>query len=192
VSDPDNQKGYLPGAFEQLATAESHTGFLEESLAGDDLNGARRHAEHVVNILEGKEGEHYGDLDGSGLDENPGDGFGVRNYLISAVEATQRATEAATVSANTPILAEQIRNNGDTTLTTLDNAIEKTLQIFAADTVEEAVTFRDELRSLLEQVRSGTDLDNNGAIDPTKNEGGLIHLYQDSLRLGEIPIFPVE
>lgn len=40
----------------------------------------RAHLEHVVNILEGMEGARYGDHDGHGTAENPGDGFGVLGY----------------------------------------------------------------------------------------------------------------
>ncbi len=190
--DPVNGKGFLPGAEEQILIAISHTGFVQEALAGDDLSQARRHAEHVVNILEGKEGPHFGDLDGDGLAQNPGDGFGVRPYLARALEQIQLASETTTVTADTQLYADRILTTGNNNLALIDAAAEKALQIFAADTVAEAQSFADELEMLVDQVLNGADLDNNGAIDPTKNEGGIEALYQDSLRMGEMPIFATE
>lgn len=190
--DPVNGQGFLPGAEEQILIAISHTGFVQEALAADDLNQARRHAEHVVNILEGKEGPHFGDLDGDGLAQNPGDGFGVRSYLARALEQIQLASETATATADTQLYADRILSTGNNTLALVDAAAEKALQIFAADTVAEAQAFADELEMLVDQVLNGADLDGNGAIDPTKNEGGLEALYQDSLQMGEMTIFATE
>lgn len=190
--DPVNGKGFLPGAEEQILIAISHAGFVQEALAAGDLNEARRHAEHVVNILEGKEGPHFGDLDGDGLAQNPGDGFGVRSYLAQALEQIQLASETATATADTQLYADRILTTGDNTLALIDAAAEKALQIFAADTPAEAQSFSDELGTLLDQALNGADLDGNGAIDPTKNEGGIETLYQDSLRTGEIAIFSEE
>ncbi len=44
------------------------------------LDEMRAHLEHVINILEGASGPHFGDHDGHGTAENPGDGFGVVEY----------------------------------------------------------------------------------------------------------------
>ena len=38
---------------------------------GGTLRELRRHAEHVVNLVEGASGEHFGDLDGDGVSQNP-------------------------------------------------------------------------------------------------------------------------
>lgn len=190
--DPANRKGFLPGAEEQLLIAIDHAGFAQEALAANDLNQARRHAEHVVNILEGKNGPHYGDLDGDGLAQNPGDGFGVLPYLEGAMEQVQLAAEIAPATAGMQQAAGRLRNTGDNHLNLLNAALEKALQIFAADTVTEAQPFADKLAELLNQVQNGTDLDGNGTIDPTKNEGGMVTLYEDSLLMAEIAIFPKE
>ena len=60
-----------------------HAAELSESVNRDNLQTVRRHAEHLVNLIEGKTGEHYGDLDGDGFLEDPGDGVGLVNYLES-------------------------------------------------------------------------------------------------------------
>jgi hypothetical protein len=61
------------------------------------------HLEHVINILEGKKGARYGDHDGDGVAQNPGDGYGTQAYAdevaktlgaASGVGDTERALQA--------------------------------------------------------------------------------------------------
>ncbi|MEZ4614518.1 MAG: hypothetical protein R2867_03250 [Caldilineaceae bacterium] len=78
--------GALSAAQTQVDIAVQHTGFLRNALSTEDIPQARRHAEHIINILDGKNGFMYGDLDRNGLPENPGDGIGIRPYL-AAVKA---------------------------------------------------------------------------------------------------------
>lgn len=40
----------------------------------------RAHLEHVINILEGTKGKRFGDYLGTGVPQNPGDGYGVGAY----------------------------------------------------------------------------------------------------------------
>jgi plastocyanin len=46
-----------------------------------ELATAKRHAEHLVNLIVGKQSVDYGDLDGNGAVEDPGDGTGAVVYL---------------------------------------------------------------------------------------------------------------
>jgi plastocyanin/uncharacterized membrane protein YozB (DUF420 family) len=80
----------VPVAAESVAEAQQagvdlliHAAELSESVSRDNLDTVRRHAEHLVNLIEGETGEHYGDLDGDGFLEDPGDGVGLVNYLES-------------------------------------------------------------------------------------------------------------
>jgi hypothetical protein len=51
------------------------------AISEGDLAGAKSHAEHVINIVEGESGANFGDWDGDGLVQNPGDAFGLLPYL---------------------------------------------------------------------------------------------------------------
>jgi len=64
-----------------------HAAEMDEAAQRRSLDTVHRHAEHVVNLLEGKGGPHYGDLDRDGLLEDPGDGTGLLNYLEQVVGA---------------------------------------------------------------------------------------------------------
>ena len=85
----------VPVAAESVAQAQQagvdlliHTAELSEAVGRDNLETVRRHAEHLVNLIEGESGEHYGDLDGDGILEDPGDGVGLLNYLHSVASVS--------------------------------------------------------------------------------------------------------
>ena len=85
----------VPIAADSVAQAQQagvdlliHAAELSESVRRGNLQTVKRHAEHLVNLIEGESGEHYGDLDGSGFVEDPGDGIGLLNYLQSAASVS--------------------------------------------------------------------------------------------------------
>src|SRR5271169_2491194 len=49
----------------------------QEIKAWDEM---KAHLEHVINILEGQKGKRFGDYLGTGVPQNPGDGYGVLAY----------------------------------------------------------------------------------------------------------------
>jgi plastocyanin len=59
----------------------THALETQSALQRGNLPTAKRHAEHVVNLVEGNRGANYGDLDKDGTVEDPGDGTGLLNYL---------------------------------------------------------------------------------------------------------------
>jgi plastocyanin/uncharacterized membrane protein YozB (DUF420 family) len=66
-----------------------HAAEMDDAARRQSLDTVHRHAEHVVNLIEGKGGPHYGDLDRDGRLEDPGDGTGLLNYLEQVVEVTK-------------------------------------------------------------------------------------------------------
>jgi len=58
-----------------------HSDEMAQSIDRGNLTTAKRHAEHLVNLIEGKTGADYGDVDGNGDVEDPGDGTGALVYL---------------------------------------------------------------------------------------------------------------
>ncbi|MCE7987773.1 MAG: hypothetical protein DYG89_41950 [Caldilinea sp. CFX5] len=147
--------GFVTAAKQQTQIAVKHTGFLRDALGETDMPQARRHTEHIINILDGKNGFMFGDLDRDGQQQNPGDGFGVRAYLDLA--HTNALTLATWIKQNTADQAEQKRaaaivtalENGQTLInSSFDNA----LQIFASDTVTEANTHAHDLTVVIDDL----------------------------------------
>jgi serine/threonine-protein kinase len=72
-----NKIGFLTGLRREADEALVHAERLAKQLEEGNLAGAQGHAEHVVNIIEGQYGEHFGDLNKDGRVQQPGDGFGL-------------------------------------------------------------------------------------------------------------------
>ena len=176
----------------QLDLAIQHGNLALTSVNGGDLNAGRLHAEHVVNILVGAEGEGFGDLNGDGQAQNPGDGFGLIFYeLLIAISLEEIAT-ANTLAPSAQFAAFRAL---DTTLQhqdALNQARDNALQIFATDTAAEAQPIAAELVSWLEEIKNGVDLDDNGIIDPLFLEGSFTDVYRFTQKATTMEIIVVE
>ncbi|MGH7432662.1 MAG: hypothetical protein ACREJL_02800 [Candidatus Methylomirabilales bacterium] len=73
----------------------SQAGELRTAAERRDVQAARRAAERLVNLIEGKTGTTYGDLDKSGSVEDPGDGIGLLNYLQALTHAAPEGPVAS-------------------------------------------------------------------------------------------------
>ncbi|MCB8962274.1 MAG: protein kinase [Ardenticatenales bacterium] len=185
-------KGLTLAAEEQLALAVDHAGFINDGLAAGDLALAQRHAEHVVNILAGAESPAFGDLDGNGLPENPGDGVGVAGYLaqIEALAASfaqdeshpqANRTAATTIQGTTAQMQVQVAA-----------AIALAQEILAAPDIAAAQPVVQTLQDTLALVANGHDLDGNGVIDPLLLEGSLADLRELGLAMAQASVVPAE
>lgn len=94
---PDSRYGTasLQGLRQVAAAAEVHAAILREAAVTGDLDGVHRKAEHLVNLMEGTRGAAFGDLDGSGRAEDPGDGVGLLPYAWGALTQSQFAWATA-------------------------------------------------------------------------------------------------
>ena len=113
ATDTPNQVGYIVGMHDNSDALLAHAAELKTAAARGSLPAMKRHAEHLLNLLEGSKGTDYGDGDKNGAVEDPGDGFGYAVYaeqaalhaqaMASAPDATaaikQRAAEMQTQAA---------------------------------------------------------------------------------------------
>ena len=84
--------------FRQLgADLYVHAVELADAQTRGSLPATKRHAEHLINLIEGAQGPRYGDIDGNGHLEDPGDGIGLLARLdaVAAVGGGPGATEQA-------------------------------------------------------------------------------------------------
>ena len=66
-----------------------HAQELQNAVGRGNLSTIKRHAEHLVNLIEGAGGDHFGDVDGDGSFEDPGDGTGLLTYLGGVEDAAK-------------------------------------------------------------------------------------------------------
>lgn len=178
--------GALLANEQQLRTAIQHHGFAQDSLNAGDLDGAKVHIEHVINILVGESGDLFGDLNGDGQAQNPGDGVGVRVYWQQAAEQIAALSEAP------PFAQQQYAQLDAAYQQTLAVTLDQALKVFASDTAEEAQPFVSEVGLLLDQLLRGTDSDGNGVIDPLRGEGGILTAQTAVLQLTQVPVLATE
>lgn len=81
-----------------------HAVELQDAVQRHNLATAKRHAEHIVNLIEGRKGPHYGDVDGNGDIEDPGDGTG----LLPELQAVTGATNDHTVTTEASAIQQQV------------------------------------------------------------------------------------
>lgn len=183
-----NQVGLLVGAQEQMDVAIYHSGLALEALAADNLAEAKLHTEHVVNILEGENGPNYGDWDGDGLAQNPGDGFGVRAYMDWAKQ--QAALAAAPGASDEVVLhAAHVAIAIDNGMVWLAEAEDAALRLLSSDSTSEAQTHADQMNQLVNDVLVGRDLNADNYAAPAPGEGAIQTAYEHAQFMGGFEVF---
>ncbi|NTU83002.1 MAG: hypothetical protein HGA45_27150, partial [Chloroflexales bacterium] len=175
--------GYLLGLERELAEALVHAERLVKSEESGDLAGARSHAEHIVNIIEGQFGPDFGDLDHDGRVQNPGDGYGVlqngdqEGYLDGGLHHVLLA--AASPSAPEAISrgADAIRQLGTALQEQVTEIRDRALKVAAAQDVAAA---REDATALLSLTR---------AIN--EGEGGAKAIYAQVQGMASVALAPV-
>ena len=140
-----------------------HANNAVNSIADDNLPGAILHAEHTINIIEGREGELFDDWNGNGRADNPGDAVGLMEYLLFLKGYTESVIQSQAVDEK---LALTIRDETDRIIELIIDARETARQIVLADTIDllrnlgldqeikTAIGYRDEINKLAQQAQS--------------------------------------
>ncbi len=103
----------------------------------------RRHTEHVINLLVGKNSPDYGDLDRDGTIEDPGDGTGLLNYLQMVRDQAAAANQTDAVQA-----IDQVKG-------TLQKILDESKAIMAANAYQSVVPQINDIVQLGNQVAHG-------------------------------------
>ena len=175
-----SQIGYLTGLRREVAEVLVHAQRLAKSLDDSNLASAQSHAEHVVNVIEGQFGPHYGDLNGDGKVQNPGDGFGLLKN--GAQEGyIEGVLHHVLVAAAAPDAPETLRRGADG-VKLLGTAIEEhaaqirdlALRIAAAKGPEAARADAQALLALAQQIDTG--------------EGGIETIYTQVQNMAQVAL----
>jgi serine/threonine protein kinase len=185
--DKITQKGFLLGAEEQTRLAIEQAELLQDALEDDALDQAKRHAEEIVNILNGENGENFEDFDGNGKIDNSGDNFGVQRYLREASGQIEQAKPHTT--AKSEFYAQQLIKAIMNGQASAEDAEQTTLKLLAVDSPSEGEPLADEIIRLLNALLQGSDFDGNGQVDWQADEGAILAAYDFALLMAEIPIF---
>ena len=179
---PGSDKGILTNLKDQLGVAIFHASLAQQSNTLEDL---RQHTEHVINIIEGLDGQNYGDLDGNGVIENPGDDIGVLAYAIDRKHAKFAASEAredATIAAHASLVDSHGKNSEELAI----QARDLSLQILGAKDLASAQAFMnpgtDTVKSLLEAALNGQE---------SSGQGGAVQAYVEAQLMATYTLKPL-
>lgn len=135
----------LDGAAAQVRHYNSHLGFAVEAIQQGNLNGGRLHSEHMINIVEGRQGELFGDWNGDGQAQNPGDDFGLLPYLRLLREFALSDLLRSDLSADQRGEIEALRDRIAALIIAAEDARGLAQRITAGDTVEEVAPLAAQL-----------------------------------------------
>jgi plastocyanin len=142
--------------FRQLgADLYVHAVELADAQTRGSLPATRRHAEHLVNLIEGAQGPHYGDIDGNSHLEDPGDGIGLfaRLGAVADVGGSPGAAQQATT------IREQ-----------LDRIVALSLDLIGDQPMQEMTPVVEEILTLARQ----TNVDGVFALESAARTAGVV------------------
>lgn len=196
VSDPGlpNGESVMDGLLGQLDVVRQHAGFMQQSQAQGNFANVRLHAEHLVNIIEGAKGEHYGDLNKDGKVQNPGDGVGLLvgndqlGYLQHTRDHADKAASLPGASDNIKIHAGHVDICVENVRGWVTTIRDRSLQILAAKNLNETKPFVDEIVALSNKAINGQPVGDQDQVQPVPGSGGALTAYQHSQLMAGIPI----
>ncbi|MCA9921074.1 MAG: hypothetical protein KC421_01815, partial [Anaerolineales bacterium] len=186
VAGGDAPTAYGLGARLQAEELLRHAEFVQTAYDLLSIADAQRHAEHIINLLEGENGAHFGDLDGVHGTQNPGDGFGIIPYVT-------QMQETAVSAANAPDATNAIQIHSTHVVLATDNALawaaqiqDAALQIVDAATVGEIGPYVETISRFSQLLLNGADGNGDGEIAPA--EGGIFTAYQHTQYMAAVPV----
>ncbi|MFZ1752338.1 MAG: fibronectin type III domain-containing protein, partial [Caldilineaceae bacterium] len=183
AGDTPAKVGYGVGLVNQARVMATHANLARSAAAAGNLAGARVHTEHTRNILFGTSDPRYGDFDGNGTAENPGDGYGVLRY---AANADLKLLEAAESEGVTAEMADQLfaaslsianfapASGGNTWA---DQLVARSGEVGSAADAAAAAAPATAMRDLANQIVDGVDANQNGTVQPITGEGGALTAF---------------
>jgi plastocyanin/uncharacterized membrane protein YozB (DUF420 family) len=189
-------QGFVAGLRVQTDELARHAQFSADAQAAGDLEGIKRHAEHVYNLLAGSLDPQFGDLNGDGRSQNPGDGFGLlqngaqAGYLKGTADAATAAKDAADASDSVKAHSEHVLICAQNMQGWATEAKDLALQLAKAADAASAKQSTDRLLALSLFMQRGDDANGDGEIAPVPNEGGGLVAYEHAQFMAGFGLFP--
>ena len=193
ADDDTFREGYLNGAASQAAAAMLHANLALEAANNGDLDGAKLHAEHVANIIDGASE----DLNSDGEGQNPAEGTGLAAYAAQAGTHAGLAAEAAPDSTLITENAAHVQTAAANVVNWAQTAKTNANQVQWQTDLSIATLYIRKSAEALNYGINGRDANRNGIIEALPDEAGLAQgrLYAQQMatyqittaRLGKLP-----
>ena len=186
VVSGDAPSAYGLGARLQTEELIRHAEYVQVAYDLLSIADAKRHAEHIINLLAGTNGEHFGDLDGAHGIQNPGDGFGIIPYVTLIRETAVQAANASDATNAIQIHSTHVELATANALDWASQIQTAALQIQAADSVGDIGPYVETIIQLSSLLLDGADGNGDGEIAPA--EGGIFTAYQHTQYMAAVPV----
>ncbi|MBI3980163.1 MAG: cupredoxin domain-containing protein [Chloroflexi bacterium] len=186
-----NGTAFAVGLRRQIDLAATHALLADNEAKAGNMAGARWHAEHVVNIVEGSKGSNYGDVNRDGRTENPGDGFGVLAYNQGAHDHAGFAAAQSGASAETKLHAGHVRIGAQNVTGWTSAARDAALRIQYAGDIDEARRLVGVMVDSTQAARLGKDANGNARIELAIGEAGVPVVYEHAQNMAWFSLQPV-
>jgi hypothetical protein len=190
------QQGYVAGVRAQTDELLRHAQFVADAQTKGDLANLKRHAEHVYNLIAGSRDAKFGDLNGDGRSQNPGDGFGLlangdqAGYIKSTADAATAALEAADATDAIKAHSEHVRISAANMQGWAGEAHDLAIQLAQAPDVAGVGQQAARLLELSRWLNRGDDANGDGEIAPIPGEGGGVVAYEHAQFMAGFGLFP--
>jgi plastocyanin len=190
------QQGYATGIRIQTDELARHAQFVADAQAAGDLAGLKRHAEHVYNLIAGSLDPKFGDLNGDGHSQNPGDGFGLlengtqAGYVKATIDTAAAARGAPDATDAIKAHAEHVRISAENIKQWAAEARDLALALTQAQDVAAAKQPAGRLVTLAQWIQRGDDANGDGEIAPSPGEGGGVVAYEHAQFMAGYGLFP--
>jgi plastocyanin/uncharacterized membrane protein YozB (DUF420 family) len=128
----------------QANTLLIHADELKDAANRSSPDAVRRHAEHIINLIIGRGSSGYGDLDGDGLLEDPGDGRGLLPLLMTV------QNESGAASPEAAALADKLR-------APVEGVLAHAQAVLAASDYQDTASQIDEIVARSNDIARGTN-----------------------------------
>lgn len=190
------QQGYVVGLRLQADELQRHAQFVVNARAAGDVEGVRRHAEHVYNLLAGSLDARFGDLNGDGRSQNAGDGFGLlengqqAGYIKASADEAEAAAAAPDSTEAIKVHAEHVRISAENMRGWASEARDLALQLTGAADAGSVAPQAERLLALAGFIQRGDDANGDGEIAPVPGEGGSLVAYHHAQFMAGFGLFP--
>lgn len=179
------------GLAEDGKLIDSTAAQLSEAANSGDLDGAKRMAERIVNTVEGQNGAKFGDLNGDGQAEGPGDGTGLLNYAWGSYWRAKIAQDGAPGDAWVALHAGHVTSSVNQLVNWAGMLRDSGVTYIAINDPAEAKQKAQDMRNAATYLLSGYDANGDGVIDVGAGEGGAQQVLEHSQLMVAFQVSPV-
>lgn len=189
-----NEAGLLVGLVTHSHLVDENAQAMLSAYQSKDGPGVQRRAEAIYNLLVGKQGQGYGDVDQNGTTEDPGDGYGLllngdsAGYIGGTASHAGFAMDMADASENIKLHGAHVVISAKNVEGWTSELRELTLQIIADPLGAETNTLIRQAVALSDRILNGRDLNGNERIEPVEGEGGVMVVLEHADYMIDMPV----